>query len=169
MELYLVRHAVAAERSSAQWPDDAERPLTPDGETRFRSAARGLARVVPTVDRVLSSPYTRAWRTAELLAEETHWPGPEPCPALEADRALSEVLTVLDGLVTIRSVAMVGHEPQLSRLASRLLAGNENLVGLEVKKGGAVLLELNAVGAAAVLRWSLSPKVLRRLDPRRSG
>ena len=30
IELYLVRHAIAAERGP-DWPDDSARPLTPDG------------------------------------------------------------------------------------------------------------------------------------------
>src|SRR5688572_16178710 len=35
LELYLVRHAVAAERGG-DWPDDTARPLTPDGAAKFR-------------------------------------------------------------------------------------------------------------------------------------
>ena len=40
LELYLVRHAVAAE-SGPDWPDDAARPLTPDGASKFRKAVEG--------------------------------------------------------------------------------------------------------------------------------
>ena len=69
MKIYLVRHAAAFERDPDRWPDDSERPLAPEGEEEFRLAARGLARVVPRVDAILSSPYRRAWRTAEILSE----------------------------------------------------------------------------------------------------
>ena len=78
MELYLVRHAIAGKPDAASWPDDSERPLTEEGITRFRPAARGLATLVPDVERVLSSPWTRAWQTAEILQEENDWPAPEP-------------------------------------------------------------------------------------------
>ena len=61
-----------------RWPDDSERPLTEEGIARFRPAARGLAKIVPTVERVLASPYPRAWQTAEIVHEETGWPAPEP-------------------------------------------------------------------------------------------
>ena len=40
-ELYLVRHAVAAERGD-DWPDDTKRPLTADGASRFRDVVDGL-------------------------------------------------------------------------------------------------------------------------------
>jgi phosphohistidine phosphatase SixA len=35
MDLYVVRHAVAHKRDEKLWPDDAKRPLTPEGEERF--------------------------------------------------------------------------------------------------------------------------------------
>ena len=40
-ELYLVRHAIAAERGS-EWPDDTKRPLTERGISRFKEAVKGL-------------------------------------------------------------------------------------------------------------------------------
>jgi phosphohistidine phosphatase len=170
VKLYLVRHAVAAQRSASRWPDDSERPLTEDGAARFRSGARGLARLAPTVDRLLSSLYARAWQTAVILHEEIRWPEPEQCAELEADRSSRDTLDLLQTLGTTASLALVGHEPNLSLLASRLLIGESERVRLELKKGGAVLLELDGTpgSGAAFLRWSVSPKILRSLDPRRS-
>ena len=161
LELYLVRHAIAEKRDAARWPDDSQRPLTPEGIARFRSAARGLTKIVPSVERVLSSPYPRAWQTAEILCEETEGPAPEPCPALEADRSPAEAIKLLAG-IDAASLAFVGHEPHLSSAASQLLTGDADLLGLELKKGGVVFVEL--AETSAVLRWSVSPKILRRLD-----
>jgi broad specificity phosphatase PhoE len=62
MNLYIVRYAVAYKRDADRWPDDAKRPLTPEGEERFRWVARGILRLVPEVGVVLSSPFVRAWR-----------------------------------------------------------------------------------------------------------
>jgi phosphohistidine phosphatase SixA len=39
--LYLVRHAIAAERGR-QWPDDSKRPLTHKGAARMRQIVLGL-------------------------------------------------------------------------------------------------------------------------------
>jgi phosphohistidine phosphatase len=165
VELYLVRHAVAENRDSRRWPNDAERPLTAEGAERFQRAAAGLRRIAPHVDRVLSSPYARAWQTAELLASHTGWPQPEPFPALEAERDARETLASLESLVDEAQVALVGHEPQLSELASLILTGDRLLLELELKKGSVILIEL-ATGhlAGSTLRWALTPKVLRRLE-----
>ncbi len=159
MELYLVRHAIAGHADHARWPDDTQRPLTEEGIARFRPAARGLARIVPTVERVLSSPWVRAWQTAEILQEESGWPVPEPCPEVSGDRSPTEAVKLLAD-IEAASLAFVGHEPHLSSLASLLLTGDADRLALELKKGGVAFLEL----PDAVLRWSLSPKILRLLD-----
>jgi phosphohistidine phosphatase len=165
LDVYLVRHAFAAHADPARWPDDAMRPLTEEGITRFRAAARGLQRLVPAVDSVLSSGYARAWQTAELLHADAGWPEPEECPALEAGRPASAALDILQGN-TEHSVALVGHEPYLSRLASLLCTGSEDALELELKKGAVASLAFAGPvePARACLRWTVSPKILRRLD-----
>ena len=152
--VYVVRHAIAEPRDAERWPDDSKRPLTKQGEERFRSAARGLKRFAPRVDSVLSSPYVRAWRTAEILNEEAGWPEPERCDALEAERAPDGALEVVRSR---ESVAVVGHEPFLSGFVSLLLGAN---VPVDFKKGGVVLVE------NGVLRWYATPKLLRAISRR---
>ena len=106
----------------------------------------------------------RAWHTAEILHEEAGWPAPEPAPALEPSfpHAAVELLQGHAG----RSIALVGHEPHLSELASLLVSGDEHALGLELKKGATVLLEFDVRPAAgtATLRWIATPKILRMLD-----
>jgi len=163
-ELYLVRHAVAVRRDSEQWPDDSVRPLTPDGIERFRAVARGLRRIGVEVDAVLASPYARGWATAEILHEEIAWPAPEKCAALEPHGPLSTVVDAVRSR-TETALALVGHQPRLSELATLLLAGSERAMRLEVEKGGVLCLrfaEPLEAGAVA-LRWSASPKILRLL------
>jgi phosphohistidine phosphatase len=160
LDVYLIRHAIAENRDAVRWPDDSLRPLTERGAERFVRAARGLRGLVPTVELVLSSPYVRAWQTAEILEQEAGWPAPEPCDALGAARSPADAL----GLLRERgSVALVGHEPYLSSVASLLLAGDGGAVGIELKKGGVIALAFGAEPAAgtALLRWSASPKLLR--------
>src|SRR5258707_10153879 len=92
MDLYLVRHGIAYEPDPAKWPDDKDRPLTPEGEKKFRQAARGLRELVPSVSVVLSSPWARAWRTAEILEKEAHWPAPVAGGALGSGRSPAAAL-----------------------------------------------------------------------------
>jgi phosphohistidine phosphatase len=165
-EVYLVRHAVAEDRDAGRWPDDSLRPLTGEGVERFARAARGLRRLVPTVQLLLSSPYLRAWQTAEILREKAGWPAPERCAALAAACPPEAALAVLRDRGGAGSIALVGHEPYLSSLASLLLAGDSAAVQLELKKGGVLALASDGDpgSGGALLRWSASPKILRALD-----
>ncbi|HET7869408.1 MAG TPA: histidine phosphatase family protein [Actinomycetota bacterium] len=166
MDLYLVRHAVAFSRDPTRWPDDGERPLTPKGEARFRKAARGVRRIVTSVDVVLSSPFPRAWRTAELLEEEAGWPAPKPEPVLEAGRSPAEGMEVIEPHLDVASLALVGHEPYLSELASILLTGSPTFLTMGMKKGGMahLWLEDGLRRGTASLRWLVTPKALRALS-----
>jgi phosphohistidine phosphatase len=166
MDLYLVRHAVAFSPDPNRWPDDGERPLTPEGETRFRKAARGVRRIVASIDVVLSSPFPRAWRTAELLEEEAGWPAPKPEPLLQAGRSPAEGIEVMEPHLEVASLALVGHEPYLSELASILLTGRPTSLTMGVKKGGVahLWLEDGLRRGTASLRWLVTPKVLRSLS-----
>ena len=114
---------------------------------------------------MLSSGFARAWQTAELLHDAAGWPAPEECPELEAGQPPSAVIEVLRRH-TVGSVAVVGHEPDLSRLASLLCTGSEDALQIEFKKGAVV--SLSFAGAVEPgrgrLRWVVPPKVLRKLD-----
>ena len=59
----------------------------------------------------------------------------------------------------VKAVAVVGHEPSLSRLGGFLLTGRPEPV-FELKKAGAAVLEL---GERNTLSALYTPKVLRRL------
>jgi phosphohistidine phosphatase len=161
--LYLVRHAVAHKRDEEQWPDDSERPLTPEGEEDFAGAARGLARIVPEVDVLLSSPYERAWRTADILTQHSGWPTPQVFPALEPDVPPEKVVLALQTYADKQSVALVGHRPCLHEMAVYLLTGDAGSADMKIKKGGVVCIEFDDAPAAGAgkLRWLFTPKVLR--------
>ena len=165
MDLYLVRHGVAYDADAARWPDDRDRPLTPDGEKRFRQAARGLAQLVDSVDAMLSSPFSRAWRTAELLNAEARWPRPVVCDALEAGGSPAGVLQALQPHASAKAVALVGHEPSMHELVSYLLTADTTHAQVEFRKGGVARLELGGglQPGTARLVWLLAPKILRGL------
>ncbi|MGH2795943.1 MAG: SixA phosphatase family protein [Actinomycetota bacterium] len=161
MDLVVVRHAIAEERDVLRWPDDRDRPLTPEGESRFRRAARGYRKIVSEVDVVLASPLERAWRTAQLLVEEAGWPDPKPCDALEPDRATAEMIDVLR-VQGQNVVAAVGHEPHLGELISYLLTGSDRGASVELKKGAAARLELDGIiPGRSTLRWLVQPRIAR--------
>jgi len=161
--LYLVRHAVAHKRDAERWPDDGQRPLTPEGEEDFVGAARGLAHVVPEVDVLLSSPYRRAWRTAEILTQHAGWPEPQEFPALEPDVPPEKAVLALEPYADRQSLALVGHRPCLHELAVYLLTGDAGGADMKIKKGGIVCIELDEAPGPGTgkLLWLFTPRVLR--------
>ena len=167
MILYVVRHAIAFARDPRRWPDDRDRPLTPTGEERFRQAARGLVKLAPAVDAVLGSRLVRAWHTATILEQEAGWPAPRPFPPLESSAPPAQVLAALRAPGAggeAASVALVGHEPQMSGLVSSLLAGKAGHAALDMKKGAVACLEADRLApGAGVLLWFAPPRLLRAL------
>jgi phosphohistidine phosphatase len=164
MDLYLVRHAIAEQRDARRWPDDAQRPLTREGAERFHGVARGLRALGVRVDAVLSSSYARARSTAHILEAEARWPAPvgwtELHPQVDPRACVDSIFERPE-----HTLALVGHQPQLSRVASLLVAGEPEAFRLELRKGGVVFLRATdgLAPGTGVLRWSASPKMLRRL------
>ncbi len=164
MKLYLVRHGVAYDRDYERWSDDSLRPLTPEGEERFRGVAEELSKIVPGTPRLFSSPLERAWRTAGILREVAGWPEPEAFPAMEPDVPPVKAAIALETLAGFDSVALVGHRPQLHELASYLLTGEDDGMEIRIKKGGALCIRFSGAPGAGSgeLLWLVTPKVLRR-------
>ena len=138
MELYLVRHAIAAERGD-EWPDDSKRPLTERGISRFKEVVRGL--------RAAGTNGKATVKTLEALA-------PEHTPAA--------VLTQLAKAAKRTRVALVGHEPGLGELAAHLIGAQR---ALAFRKGGIARIDVGSITSrrAGSLIWFLPPKVLRQL------
>jgi phosphohistidine phosphatase len=136
MRILLIRHADAGRRDPARWPDDSLRPLTDKGRRRHRRVARRLRRrgLLPT--RLLSSPWLRAWETAEITALGTRGPGPVACEALVESPDLAALSRALGDGVEETVAAFVGHEPWLSEFASLLLTGSPSGLAIDFPKSG---------------------------------
>ena len=161
MHLLIIRHAAAVPRGTPGIPD-AERPLTPEGEEKFREAARGLARVVDRPTHLLTSPWLRASQTAAIAAGAWGRIEPKESKAL-AGGTFEEQAAVLDRYPGDATVAVVGHEPYVSELLARLL-GSRHEDRLTFKKGGAALVDVpGPLAEGGSLVFFLPPKTLRRL------
>lgn len=159
MQLLLIRHADAGDADPSLWPDDSLRPLTEKGRTRHERVARRLAKrgLSPTL--LLSSPWLRAWQTAQLTAEFARCPAPSACPALAADPSLRSLSAALGRPSRDAIVALVGHEPWLGQLASLLLTGDARRLTISFPKSGVLGLEVGALEAGAgVLGFFWRPK-----------
>lgn len=166
MELYVIRHGPAAERNPKRWSNDDERPLTPEGTSATRKAAKGFARLVDPIDRLFSSPAVRARRTAEIVREALEDPPPiEFLEELEPGAPAPAVLAKIHENARPRSRwIVVGHEPQLGELVGLAVMG-EAVSPLRLTKGGMVELEFSRemVPGGARISWVLTRKQLMAL------
>ena len=162
LELYLIRHGVAAERGK-EWPDDSQRPLTPEGIGRLRKAVRGLNRIDVNFDQIVTSPLVRTRQTADVFAEELKSKPPiVTSDALAPAGTPAAVVQEITRHVGKARVALVGHEPNLGELAAQLIGAR---TPLEFKKGGVCRIDFDMLPpkGGGMLRWFLTPKMLREL------
>ena len=110
----------------------------------------------------MSSPFVRAWRTAEILNEETAWPAPRVFPALEPEVSPQKATLVLAAYLGVDNLALIGHRPSMHELAAYLLGGSGDGLNLGLKKGGAACIRFEGAPepGAGKLRWLLPPKIL---------
>ena len=140
MKLYLIRHASADQRGAA-YPDDSKRPLIEKGFLQATNLSNFLQNTNTKFDYLVSSPYTRALQTAEPLQDIT-----KNELIISSKLTSSNYPALIEDLKSYRlgsSIALVGHEPYMSGLASYLLNGREHQVNIKFKKAAIMALEGN--------------------------
>ena len=167
MQLLVIRHAIAMDQDefAESGESDDRRPLTKAGMKQMRRGAKGLRQVVDRIDVLVTSPYTRAVETAEIVAEEFGIGPAEVSPSLAPDVYFDEFERRTELHADAVVLAIVGHEPHLSGLVSWLMTGGgESRIAL--KKGGACLLDFdsNIRRGTGTLLWLLTPRQLRGLS-----
>jgi phosphohistidine phosphatase len=153
MELYLIRHAHALDGE-----DDARRPLSPRGRKQVKALTKFLASsgaLQPA--EIWHSGLDRARETAELLVE-----GLELSAKLVEKKGLTpedDPALLIARLKTVREpLAIVGHEPFLSALATLLVGGGAGVPIFVVRKSTIIALE--GSGSLWQVRWQLAPELL---------
>ena len=156
VQLHLLRHAHAGDPNGWQGPDDL-RPLSPKGEEQAERLGRFLAGVGFRPDAIVTSPKTRAARTAEIVAK-----------ALGMEIRLDDRLGGALDLVAIEAIlfdldepvrpVFVGHDPDFSELA----AGLTGSPTMTMRKGAFARIDapLPLAPGSGVLRWLVPPDLL---------
>ena len=162
MNLYILRHGIAADRS-AGYANDELRPLTSKGIRRMRREAKGIDAMGVAPDLIISSTLVRAIQTAEIVQQGLSEP-----PRMATSRSLvpeahpSQILRELaDGHSSLGSVMVVGHEPHMSSLVSYILTGRVSWL-IDMKKGALVSIDLFSSERGQLL-WAMAPRHLRAL------
>jgi phosphohistidine phosphatase len=160
MVIYILRHAIAEERSPAQ-PDDARR-LTAAGREKLRAvlACARQAKVEPSL--ILTSPYDRAVETAGIAAEVLGYSGSiERTDALLPSSSPENVWREVRNHRDEAAILLSGHEPLLGLTAAYLVGAPPG--SIELKKAALASVSMRRLGAAprGVLEWLLTPKLAR--------
>jgi len=161
-ELYLIRHGLAGEHGS--YANDAERPLTEEGQRKTRRVAKRLHELGLQFDLILTSPFLRAYQTAEILQTE------KLSRKLETSGFLAPGGSFDEGLGWLESwerspetrLALVGHQPNLTNWAEMLIWGEVRGV-LALKKAGAIGVQMPDAGSLvgnSLMFWLTSPGLL---------
>ncbi len=164
MMLYILRHATAEDAPPGG--DDGKRRLTDRSREKMKGAAAGFKTLDLKLDAILTSPLPRAHETADIVAAAyNNTPAPQVLPELGTGAAPSEVVSALRHFAKLDSVMIVGHEPQLSALASLLLTGSPAGVHVLLRKGGCIALDLPTrfERGGAELHWMMTHRQLRKM------
>jgi phosphohistidine phosphatase len=160
MRLFLVQHGKAKSKS-----EDPERSLSPEGTTETLQMAKFAsenAKIKP--DMIFHSGKTRAIQTAEIFAEMF-----EPTKKPEHTSGLSPMdppsiwLDKLNEYGPYDQIMLVGHLPNLAKVAAILLSGDENRPIIHFQNSGIVCLEKNMEienGPQWSLLWYIIPNIL---------
>ncbi|MBX3224521.1 MAG: histidine phosphatase family protein [Labilithrix sp.] len=132
MKLYVMRHGPAEDNSPTG--RDGDRALTPEGRERTRAVARALLAEGEVPLTIVASPLVRALQTAEIVAAVTDLErrvreAKDAGGASGAVEIRREMAPGGDALGLVLELArsgrkramVVGHEPDLSMLVSRLV------------------------------------------------
>ena len=169
MNLLIIRHGVAQEKVDAGKAGDIDdrRALTPDGRTKMVHAAEGLREVAPEISLLASSPLLRAHESAEIVGRAYGIEVRSTTDALLPNASFDEFIAWASERSGQSVIAVVGHEPHLSTLATWLMCGGkESRIALD--KGGACLLSFEGAPKPSTgkLEWLLQSDQLRALAGR---
>jgi phosphohistidine phosphatase len=166
MDLYIIRHAIAQQLDKKNNFTDEKRELTNEGRERMREVVKGLLKLNVELDLILTSPLVRAVETAEIVASGLGLSKKEIVqtdnlkPGASTDRLFAEIKKH----ASVESLALVGHQPDMGEIISRVVQGNGNL-SVVLKKGSVCLT--NVIETVPTLHgnlmWLLTPKQLRLL------
>lgn len=162
MDLYIIRHAWAGHYGDPEWPDDALRPLTPEGKRRFARVVQRLAGKEFAPQIIATSPLVRCRQTADIVAQGVPG-GPQvvALDALEPGSDLEELIAWTAGQAgPPERAAWVGHAPDVGHLTASLIG--QSRAWIRFGKGGvaAVRFDEQIAPAEGELRWLVTAKLL---------
>jgi phosphohistidine phosphatase len=165
INLYIMRHG-EADPVGGDVKRDADRVLSEHGRNEARLMGQALAQLEPGLQQILTSPLARALETARIVAGAyPSAPPVEQTEALAPGFRRSALLTQLATYGNDAQILLVGHQPDLGRLLSWLIAEAPQAgIALGTASLAALTMRTAALDGEPTLRALLSPMLLRALD-----
>src|SRR4030095_8127960 len=128
MDLYVIRHAIAEPLGTADKFSDQNRSLTEEGRDRMSEVVKGLKKLGVQLDLILTSPLVRAVQTAEIVGHSLGVNKKEirQTPALAPGAGVEQMFAQIKNVAGAESIAVVGHQPDLGHLISRIAHNNDS-------------------------------------------
>ena len=158
MDLFVLRHG-KAEPSSYE-PDDMKRALTTEGRNEIRKVAMWMRSKKFGFDVIATSPLTRAHETAEIVARSLGQKDRlEIWEELAPDGDPDTLCYHATQFGEHAAILIIGHEPSLSMLISRVISGSDT-ASISLAKGGLAKIRNFSFDKrpSGALQWLLSPR-----------
>lgn len=163
-----MRHGKAGDAGHGM--DDARRTLTKKGHEEIAAVADWMAAQGLEFDLIAASPLVRAQETAAIVAGTLEIPGTmETWKILVPGGSPGEVCRELGRYPEDRAILLVGHEPLLSSLIGRIIAG-ETGAGIAMTTGALAKIRgfSYAERPSGELHWLVTAKQMAEGHHRRS-
>ena len=159
MRIILIRHA---EARAVEGGGDFDRRLTDDGLRQARTAGDAFRALGLRLGAILTSPLMRACQTAQELAARL-----DPSPAVEIRESLASGAGPQAYFEEFKAwsqgdLAVVGHMPDLARVAAVLLA-EEPEISLAFQPSAACCIDVHLGAQTGKLLWFHGPDRLAEL------
>jgi phosphohistidine phosphatase len=156
MKLILLRHGKAEDFNVE---GDFSRSLVEKGRDQARNAARVLKSAGELPHIVLTSPLVRARQTADEFCQSAGIPGATLQSWLACGMSPETAMRELAAFQDFKSVAIVGHEPDLSKLLEWLLGASAG--SMEMKKGALACVHINPAARFGSLAFLIPPALIK--------
>jgi phosphohistidine phosphatase len=158
VDIYILRHGKA--EVNVTGGSDADRQLTKKGRDEIHAVAHWIASQDLRFDLIATSPLARAQETAAIIADvlgaaEKMRTWKALAPGGDPDTVFREI----GRHPAASAVLLVGHEPLLSSLVSRIIAGDEG-AGIAMTKGALAKIRNYSFAhrPSGELHWLLTAK-----------
>jgi phosphohistidine phosphatase len=154
MRIYLMQHGKPVSKE-----EDPDRPLSDQGKKDVEKIASFLQKYGLVIEDIFHSGKTRARQTAEIMSSRLN-PRVKP-QKMDGLSPLDDVKEMANRIEkNEKDLLVAGHLPNLAKLTSLLIAGDEYIPVVGFQQGGVVCLERGEERNWAIA-WMLLPELIK--------